>query len=169
MPYSSIRCTRGAGCDAPGSTPSSSRCFGYSGGYALHPACANQPSSRSHTSPIRHVRHMVVAGAGTAWFCAGEDLPSRYADADHDAFVGSGRDPNTTRYPASELPDGALVNALLGNADVLQALRTPKPIITALNGSVAGGVLTSVLLTDVVVAERHVRLRDMHVTAGLVS
>ena len=115
------------------------------------------------------VRAIVVSGAGADWFCAGEDLPSRHADADHDVFVGSGRDPNTTPYPASELPEGALVNALLGNADVLQALRTPKPIITALNGSVAGGVLTSVLLTDVVVAERHVRLRDMHVTAGLVS
>jgi enoyl-CoA hydratase len=115
------------------------------------------------------VRAIVVTGAGTDWFCAGEDLPSRHADADYDAFVGSDRDPNTTPYSASELPDAALVNALLGNAEVLQPLRTPKPIITALNGSVAGGVLTSVLLTDVVVAERHVRLRDMHVAAGLVS
>ena len=51
----------------------------------------------------------------------------------------------------------------------MQPLRTPKPIVTALNGSVAGGVLTSVLLTDIVIAERHVRLRDVHVNAGLVA
>lgn len=115
------------------------------------------------------VRAMVVTGAGDEWFCAGEDLPSHYADADYDAFVGSGRDPNTTPYSSSELPDAALLNALLGDTDVMQPLRTPKPIITALNGSIAGGVLTSVLLTDIVIAERHVRLRDMHVNAGLVA
>ena len=115
------------------------------------------------------VRAMVVPGAGDEWFCAGEDLPSRYGDAEYDAFVGSGRDPNTQPYSSSELPDAALLNALLGDTDLMQPLRTPKPIITALNGSVAGGVLTSVLLSDVVVAERHVRLRDVHVTAGLVA
>jgi enoyl-CoA hydratase len=115
------------------------------------------------------VRAMVVTGAGDEWFCAGEDLPSRHADAEYDAFVGSGRDPNMPPYSSSELPDSALLNALLGDTDLMQPLRTPKPIITALNGSVAGGVLTSVLLTDVVIADRHVRLRDIHVTAGFVS
>ena len=115
------------------------------------------------------VRAIVVTGAGDEWFCAGADLPSRHADIEYDAFVGSGRDPSMPPYPSSELSDAALVRALLGDADVMAALRTPKPVVTALNGSVAGGVLTSVLLTDVVVAERHVRLRDVHVNAGLVS
>lgn len=130
---------------------------------------AEYPRFLAEASQHPDVRAMVVTGAGNEWFCAGIDLPSRHADVEYDAFVGSGRDASMPSYPSSEVPDGALVRALLGDAALMQPLRTPKPIITALNGSVAGGVLTSVLLTDIVVAERHVRLRDVHVNAGLVS
>jgi enoyl-CoA hydratase len=112
---------------------------------------------------------VVVTGAGSEWFCAGEDAPSRRADADYDAAVGSGRDPNMPRYSPSELPESALVNALLGNSELPKPLQMPKPVVTALNGSVVGSVLTSVLFSDVVIAERHARIRDVHVNAGLVS
>ena len=129
---------------------------------------AEYPRFLREASQHPDVRAIVVTGAGDEWFCAGVDLPSRHADIEYDAYVGSGRDPSMPAYPSSEVPEGALVRALLGDADTMQPLRTPKPIITALNGSIAGGVLTSVLLTDVVIAERHVRLRDVHVNAGLV-
>jgi enoyl-CoA hydratase len=130
---------------------------------------AEYPRFLREASEHPDVRVMVVTGAGDEWFCAGVDLPSRHRDVEYDAYVGSGRNPNMPAYPSSEVPDAALLRALLGDAEVMQPLRTPKPIITALNGSVAGGVLTSVLLTDIVIAERHVRLRDVHVNAGLVA
>jgi enoyl-CoA hydratase len=115
------------------------------------------------------VRAIVVTGAGDEWFCAGADVPIRHADAEYDAFVGSDRGPAMTSDAAPEGSEAILIRALLGDSDLLAPLRTPKPVVTALNGSVAGAVLTSVLLTDVVVAARHVRLRDFHVNAGLVS
>jgi len=130
---------------------------------------AEYPRFLREASDDPAVRAVVVTGAGDEWFCAGADTPSRYADAEYDASVGSGRDPNVPLYPSSDVSEAALVRALLGDADLMAPLRMAKPVITALNGSVAGGVLTGVLLTDVIVAERQVRLRDVHVNAGVVS
>jgi enoyl-CoA hydratase len=115
------------------------------------------------------VRVAVVTGAGHEWFCAGEDSPERGSDATFSASVGTGRDPNVARYDPTSLSPAAVQSALAGDSSVLAALRINKPVITALNGSVTGAALTSVLMTDIVIAEEHVRLRDMHVTAGIVS
>jgi enoyl-CoA hydratase len=42
-----------------------------------------------------------------------------------------------------------------------------KPVVVALSGAAHGGVLTLVLLADIIVAEEQVRIRDAHVRLGL--
>jgi enoyl-CoA hydratase len=44
-----------------------------------------------------------------------------------------------------------------------------KPVVAALNGPAGGGPLAFALLADVVVAERHVALSDLHVAAGVAA
>ena len=44
-----------------------------------------------------------------------------------------------------------------------------KPLVIALNGPASGSGLTLAMLGDIVVAERHVRFSDAHVTGGVVS
>ena len=63
-----------------------------------------------------------------------------------------------------------MMAALMGNPGTLirQPLEQPKPVVTALDGDVLGARLTSVLLSDIVIVERHVRIRDMHVNGSLV-
>ena len=44
-----------------------------------------------------------------------------------------------------------------------------KPVVSALNGPAAGGPLAFALLADVVIAERHATLSDMHVAAAVAA
>jgi len=44
-----------------------------------------------------------------------------------------------------------------------------KPVVSALNGPAGGGPLAFALLADVVIAERHVTLSDMHVAAAVAA
>ena len=44
-----------------------------------------------------------------------------------------------------------------------------KPVVSALNGPAGGGPLAFALLADVVIAERHVALSDMHVAAAVAA
>ena len=52
---------------------------------------AEYPRFLREASQHPDVRVIVVTGAGDEWFCAGVDLPSRHADIEYDAYVGSGR------------------------------------------------------------------------------
>ena len=90
------------------------------------------------------IRALVVTGSGDI-FSLG-NLPSSAVHAPDD--LGPDLSRNTVRHFLREFLD------------------LDTPIITALNGPVMGGILAFVLLSDIVIAEEHATLQDMHVSTG---
>jgi enoyl-CoA hydratase len=54
-------------------------------------------------------------------------------------------------------------------AMVSAAIRCDKPVVVAVNGKIVGGAVAFALLGDIVIIERNVRLRDVHVPAALAA
>ena len=95
------------------------------------------------------VRSVIVTGAGE-WFSVGP-RPERLAEI-------MGDDDAVRAQAMREVRDL-----------VLGALACDKPVVCALNGVANGTALTFALLSDVVIAERQVLLRDAHVPLGLTA
>ncbi len=94
------------------------------------------------------IRAAVITGAGDRHFCTGIDV--RAAASTGGTTTGDG--PAATEIVWSPLHHGVW-----------------KPVICALNGTVAGGGLHFVADADVVVAADHVELLDTHVSVGMVG
>jgi len=92
------------------------------------------------------IRAVVLTGAGEA-FSAGMDPEAAQASV--------GRDP--------------IGDYELSRKFMRAYVELDKPLIVALNGVVVGMPLTMVLVADIIVAERQVRLRDIHTPYGIVS
>jgi enoyl-CoA hydratase len=67
--------------------------------------------------------------------------------------------------------DPQVVPALMADVRALVQghVECEKPVVAALNGPAGGGPLAFALLADVVIAERHVTLSDMHVAAAVAA
>jgi enoyl-CoA hydratase len=52
---------------------------------------------------------------------------------------------------------------------VVAPIEFEKPLVTAVNGTVKGGPLVTALLSDIVIAERHVVFSDPHVTMAVAA
>jgi enoyl-CoA hydratase len=104
-------------------------------------------------------------------------LPRLGRDARVDAIVLRGAGDEFCSGPTPEFiarlreNDPAFVAHLMRDvrAIVQGHIDLEKPVVTALNGTTAGGTLAFALLADVVVAERHVELSDPHVPAGVAA
>jgi enoyl-CoA hydratase/carnithine racemase len=94
------------------------------------------------------VRAVIVTGTGTKHFCTGIDVREAAVTGGAPSGMGSARE---------EIPWSPL------HYDVW------KPVICALNGTVAGGGLHFVADADIVVAADHVELLDTHVNVGMVG
>jgi enoyl-CoA hydratase/carnithine racemase len=96
----------------------------------------------------RDVRVVIVTGTGDRHFCTGIDVREAAATGGAPSGFGSARE---------EIPWSPL------HHDVW------KPIICAVNGTVAGGGLHFVADADIVVAADHVEFLDTHVNVGMVG
>jgi enoyl-CoA hydratase/carnithine racemase len=94
------------------------------------------------------IRAAVITGAGERHFCTGIDV--RAAASSGGTTTGMG--PAASEIVWSPLHHGVW-----------------KPVICALNGTVAGGGLHFVADADVIVAAEHVELLDTHVDVGMVG
>lgn len=90
-------------------------------------------------------RALIITGTDDIFSLGG--LPRAVSNEDPEA-LGPDLSKNTVRYLLREFLDLDL------------------PVITALNGPIMGGVLAFVLLSDIIIAEEHATIQDMHVTTG---
>jgi enoyl-CoA hydratase/carnithine racemase len=95
------------------------------------------------------VRAIVVTGAGTRAFCAGQDL--------REVAEEGGELPSLAPRYADAIRLTALQNAVW------------KPVVTAVNGVCAGGGLHFVADSDIVIAAEHASFVDTHTAVGFVS
>jgi enoyl-CoA hydratase len=103
------------------------------------------------------IRVVILTGAGTEWFSAGS-LPANL-NSEEQHKVGS-KDAEVLE----------LVEHIHWDINwVREIIEYKKPLITALNGNVAAKPLTWAFLSDFCIAERHVKMRDMHVVNGIAS
>ena len=104
------------------------------------------------------VRAVVLTGAGEKHFCTGADLRAGRATP---APRPEGVPDRTTGEAAHMMRTGIqrLTSAILD---------CDKPVITALNGTAAGGGAAMVLASDLVIAAEHARIIQVFVRRGLI-
>jgi E-phenylitaconyl-CoA hydratase len=117
-------------------------------GNAMHPGM--MPALRAIWDDVRRddaVRVAIVTGAGERHFCTGADM----------AKASAGESIASNKPLEEQIFWTARQN------------RVWKPVIAAVNGTVAGGGLHFVVDADIVVAADHVQFLDTHVNVGFVG
>lgn len=121
------------------------------------PEAGNAYSAESHTqmsllyprlAADDAVHSAVITGAGEV-FCIGPDR--EFAAALND-------DPDVADRGMEE-----------ARRMIVGALDCPKPIVSAINGRVVGGGLAFTLCTDIIIADRDVELREIHIPAAVTA
>lgn len=108
----------------------------------------------------------VVTGAGREAYSSHSDIPNGRNVLDYVGPIGADAHPYVG-------PMAPAFGEILATADGVRAMVARwtsfrKPVVVALNGLALGHALTQALaIADVIIAERHVRIREAHVTSGM--
>jgi 2-(1,2-epoxy-1,2-dihydrophenyl)acetyl-CoA isomerase len=128
-------------------------------GNAITPAVRNRMIEHlADASSSYDVRAIVLTAAGEKHFCTGADLRAGRAA------------PAPRPEGAPERPAGEAARMIRTGIQRLigAMLDCDKPILTALNGTAAGGGAAMVLASDLVIAAEHARIIQVFVRRGLI-
>jgi 2-(1,2-epoxy-1,2-dihydrophenyl)acetyl-CoA isomerase len=128
-------------------------------GNAITPAVRNRMIEHlADASSSYDVRAIVLTAAGEKHFCTGADLRSGRAT------------PPPRPEGAPERPAGEAARMIRTGIQRLigAMLDCDKPILTAVNGTAAGGGAAMVLASDLVIAAEHARIIQVFVRRGLI-